>query len=173
MADEGMHLEGARLDREGRTHPRVFYPLVVVGVDADVLGPVAVVVGVETLRHRPQLLVVLEVRPPPDPAVYHMGQALLVRDLEPAVQALGDGDTLGEGAGVGQGILQVFDGAWKKRMARLGRDLPQPSWFRFLIFLTSDSTAFSDHFSSSSVQRQPRSFFTCGPFQCNRLFIKG
>ena len=53
---------------------------------------------------RLELVMGLEVGPAPHAAVDHVGQALPVRDLETAVQAAGDGDTLAGLAGAGESL---------------------------------------------------------------------
>lgn len=60
------------------------HPLVVVGVDADLI--LLEVEGILTGLDGAQLVVAVEVRPPPQAAVDNMGKALPVGDLQAAVQ---------------------------------------------------------------------------------------
>lgn len=88
---------------------RALDPLVVVRVYADLFllsreGKLARLQGLE-------LVVRLEVGPAPDPAVDHVGQPLAVRDLEPAVQAPGDGYALARGARVAHSPLELLERA--------------------------------------------------------------
>ena len=61
-------------------HHRGLHSLVVVGVDADfhLLGGEGVLADLQRL----QLMMGLQVRPPPHPAVDHMGQPFTVRNLQ-------------------------------------------------------------------------------------------
>ncbi|KAG9351786.1 hypothetical protein JZ751_023037 [Albula glossodonta] len=84
-----------------------------------------------------ELMVGLQVRPTPHPAVNYVGQALAVGHLEPAVQRTRDGQL----------------------KARSSSSIAP---FFFFSFFTRESTAFSAHFSSSSPCFQPSSLFTAG-----------
>uniref|UniRef100_A0A147BU34 Uncharacterized protein n=1 Tax=Ixodes ricinus TaxID=34613 RepID=A0A147BU34_IXORI len=79
-----------------------------VGVDANLLllGREGVLAALQGF----QLVVALQVGPPPHPAVDDVRQALAVRHLQPAVEGAGDGDALGRLAGAREGLLEVLDG---------------------------------------------------------------
>lgn len=63
--------------------------------------------GVLTHLHGPQLMVAMQVRPPPQPAVDDMGKALAVGHLQPAIQRPAGGPR--EDSYVGLALKHITD----------------------------------------------------------------